>query len=130
MPPLMLILSSCLTLNNFLLFVCVSQSKVHNMVRARLTDEDDSIVPKTQFPKVTGCFQCYNNETKISLFDGMKEDNEITKIMNNNPTHASHQMLTWEPENWNTEYVFSFLQETFCAASDTFVCQGFIDEAN
>jgi thiol-disulfide isomerase/thioredoxin len=104
--------------------------RVHNMVRARITDEDDSITPKVQFPKVDQCFQCYTNQTKLSLFGKDEEDRQIAKIMKSNEKHISNRMVTWEPNHWNTEYVFSFLQETFCAASDTFVCQGFIDNAN
>jgi hypothetical protein len=31
----------------------------------------------------------------------------------------------YQSEAYAEDYVFAYLQETFCAASDTFVCSGF-----
>lgn len=100
------------------------------MVRARLTEDDDSIKPKKQWPQIDTCYQCYNNETALKKY-GIKNEkvlklnDVLTKLKSNE--NYNNQVL-YEEEEWNQEYIFSFLQETFCVGSDTFVCEGFIDK--
>ena len=33
----------------------------------------------------------------------------------------------WVDEEWQKDYVFAYIQETFCQGSDTFVCAAFYD---
>ena len=81
--------------------------RVHNMVRARLTAEDDSVDPKQQWPSVHHCEKCYVESVR----------NATDEL---NPQE-------YQPHVWDDQYVFAFLEETFCAGSDTFFCASFID---
>jgi len=78
--------------------------RAHNMVRERLTEEDEDFEPKLQWPSVDQCEQCYT------------------------PTGRSSPITDrWDLSQWDEHSVFPFLQETFCQGSDTFVCAGFVD---
>uniref|UniRef100_A0A7S2FYC4 Sulfhydryl oxidase n=1 Tax=Octactis speculum TaxID=3111310 RepID=A0A7S2FYC4_9STRA len=81
--------------------------KVHNLVRERLTIEDDSVGTKTQWPTTEICELCFTEETR------------------NSSLGASTDM--WNEDDWQTDFVFAFMQETFCAGSDTYVCAAFSD---
>jgi thiol-disulfide isomerase/thioredoxin len=87
--------------------------RVHNMVRARLTTEDDSVDPKPQWPSMDQCEKCYveeyRNDTSLLASGSLQ-------------THTD-----FEPQIWDDQYVFAFLAETFCAGSDTFYCASFVD---
>lgn len=81
--------------------------KTHNLVRERLTIEDDSVGTKPQWPSMDVCQFCYTEETR------------------NSSLGASTDM--WNEDEWQTDFVFAYLQETFCAGSDTYVCAAFSD---
>ena len=104
--------------------------RVHNMVRARLTADDDTISPKAQWPGPADCKNCFNNDTlgylglaKLAGEEGKAPPPAYVK----EATAAGAKLVEWDESVWDNEYIFSYLQETFCAASDTFVCAGFND---
>lgn len=102
------------------------------MVRARLTEDDDSIVPKRQWPQIDTCYQCYHNETARNIY-GMSDEKELKTSKGLAALKGNdrfNNQVQWNEYEWNKEYVFSFLQETFCVGSDTFVCEGFLDAEN
>lgn len=90
--------------------------RVHNMVRGRLTEEDDTVDPKPQWPSLAQCEKCYTedyrNETALLAAAGGAAAA---------PTHE------FQAHVWDDQYVFAYLQETFCAGSDTFYCASFTD---
>ena len=100
--------------------------RIHNLVRARLTEDDDTLAPKPQWPSPAECKPCYNNDTLIEL--GLAgTPAEGTAEFTVAATAAGAGRVQWDEGAWSDEYVFAFLQETFCAGSDTFVCAGFIN---
>jgi hypothetical protein len=107
--------------------------KVHNMVRARLTEEDDSITPKPQWPSPAECANCISDMAKERLGLPTNETNADESKKRSSAelavvaAAAGAKQLAWSDEDWTSDFVFAFLQETFCAGSDTFVCAGFTD---
>ena len=81
--------------------------KVHNIVRERLTLEDDTVAAKTQWPSMAECKNCYTE-----------------KVQNSS---AGPNTEYWVDEEWQKDYIFAYIQETFCQGSDTFVCAAFYD---
>jgi len=130
--------------------------RVHNMVRARLTEEDDGISPKPQWPSPSECAMCLSKHGRQRLglptlprdlgqpsaqgaMDGAFSEAEIkaaslaasegTPVEVLDAAKASlAEDPVWRPGDWDEDFVFSYLQETFCAGSDTLNCGGFVDE--
>merc|ERR1712146_621698 len=83
--------------------------KVHNLVRERLTLDDDSVGLKAQWPSLQQCGMCYTETVRNSS--------------------AGPSTDQWEEGGWQQDFVFAYIQETFCAGSDTFVCAAFKEVA-
>jgi hypothetical protein len=108
--------------------------RVHNLVRARLTADDDTVDPKPQWPSPADCKPCYHNDTLVDMGLVTGGNGEADKAgstslpsaeFNVAALAAGSKRVEWDESAWSNEYVFAFLQETFCAGSDTFICAGF-----
>ena len=64
--------------------------KVHNLVRERLTLDDDSVGVKAQWPSLQQCDMCYTESVRNSS--------------------AGPSTDQWEESGWQQDFVFAYLQ--------------------
>ena len=94
--------------------------RAHNRVRARLAADElrdapgsaaDArkrvLVHKAQWPPLKSCTLCYDPAVR-------------------NGSAPIHE-LEFVPTQWDEQYVFQYLMETFCAGSDGFMCAAYDD---
>ncbi len=97
---------------------------MHNEVRARLTEEDDTIEPKPQWPSPKECPTCYaptaeeaaalaaHHEAAQKAFDDAKRAKKKPPTPPPAPEvkPPASPLLAWDDGAWQKDYVFSFLQ--------------------